>query len=102
MKFFLLSDNIDTQVGMRLVGIDGVVVHEKEEFLEELEKAMEDNTIAIVMITTKLVALAPTIISEMKLKDSRALIVEIPDRHGDETIGEKVDKYVSEAIGVKL
>ena len=102
MRFFLISDNIDTQVGMRLVGIEGVVVHEKEEFLEELEKAMDDKDIAIIMITTKLVALAPTQVSEMKLKDSRALIVEIPDRHGDETIGEKVDKYVSEAIGVKL
>ena len=29
MKFFLISDNIDTQMGMRLAGIDGVVVHER-------------------------------------------------------------------------
>ena len=28
MKFYLISDNIDTQMGMRLAGIDGVVVHE--------------------------------------------------------------------------
>ena len=28
MKFFLISDNIDTQMGMRLAGIEGVVVHE--------------------------------------------------------------------------
>ena len=102
MKFFLISDNVDTQVGMRLVGIDGVVVHEKEEFLEELESAMDDEQVAIILITTKLIALAPKVISEMKLNDTRALIVEIPDRHGDETIGERVDKYVSEAIGVKL
>ena len=27
MKFYLLSDNIDTQMGMRLAGIEGVVVH---------------------------------------------------------------------------
>ncbi len=27
MKFYLISDNIDTQMGMRLAGIDGVVVH---------------------------------------------------------------------------
>ena len=102
MKFFLLSDNIDTQVGMRLVGIDGVIVHEKEEFLEELNKAMNNDQIAIIMITTKLVELAPTEISELKLKDTRALLVEIPDRHGDSNIGEDIDKYVSEAIGVKL
>ena len=28
MKMYLISDNIDTQTGMRLAGVDGVVVHE--------------------------------------------------------------------------
>ena len=37
MKFFLISDNIDTQMGMRLAGIEGVVVHERQEVLEVLE-----------------------------------------------------------------
>jgi len=31
MQFFLISDNIDTQMGMRLAGIRGVVVHEEQE-----------------------------------------------------------------------
>ena len=31
MKFHLISDNIDTIVGMRLAGITGVLVHEDEE-----------------------------------------------------------------------
>ena len=30
MKMYLISDNIDTQTGMRLAGVDGVVVHERE------------------------------------------------------------------------
>ena len=29
MKMYLISDNIDTQTGMRLAGVDGVVVHER-------------------------------------------------------------------------
>ena len=33
MKFFLLSDNIDTQMGMRLAGIEGIVIHERDEVL---------------------------------------------------------------------
>ncbi|MBP8889569.1 MAG: ATP synthase subunit F, partial [Ruthenibacterium sp.] len=28
MKYFLISDNVDTLAGMRLVGVRGVVVHE--------------------------------------------------------------------------
>ncbi|MBU1093409.1 MAG: V-type ATP synthase subunit F [Firmicutes bacterium] len=102
MKFFLLSDNVDTQVGMRLVGIDGEVVHETKEFLAELEKALNDETIAVILVTTKLVELAPQIISELKLTQQKKLIVEIPDRHGQAKIGEAIDRYVSEAIGIKL
>lgn len=102
MKFFLISDNVDTEVGMRLVGIDGIVVHEKHEFLRALEDALEDESIAIILVTTKLVELAPQIISELKLTQPRQLIVEIPDRHGTSEIGEAIDRYVSEAIGVKL
>lgn len=102
MKFFLISDNIDTQMGLRLAGIEGVVVHERREFLEALEEVMHDESVAIVLLTTKLVNLCPDIISEIKLKRKSPLLVEIPDRHGSSNIGETIDKYVSEAIGVKL
>lgn len=102
MKFFLLSDNVDSEVGMRLVGIEGVIVHERDAFLNALEKALEDPEIAVILITTKLVELAPNVISELKLTQPRQLIVEIPDRHGESEIGEAIDRYVSEAIGVKL
>lgn len=102
MKFFLISDNIDTQMGLRLAGIEGVVVHERHEMLETLEKVMHDDEVAIVLLTTKLIELCPEVISEIKLKQKKPLIVEIPDRHGDSKIGETIDRYVSEAIGVKL
>lgn len=102
MKFFLISDNIDTQMGMRLAGIDGVVVHERREVLKELEKAMHDSEIAIVLMTTKLIETCPEVISDLKLRMLKPLIVEVPDRHGSSKIGETLDRYVSEAIGVKL
>ena len=102
MRFFLLSDNIDTQMGMRLAGIEGVVVHERQEVLEELEKAMHMEDVAIILMTTKLIQTCPDVISELKLKLKKPLIVEIPDRHGSAKIGETIDRYVSEGIGVKL
>ena len=68
MKFYLLSDNIDTQMGMRLAGIEGVVVHERHEVLEELERVMHMEDIAIVLMTTKLIETCPEVISELKLK----------------------------------
>lgn len=102
MKFYLLSDNIDTQMGMRLAGIEGIVIHEREEVLRELKRAMGRNDIAVILMTTKLIQTCPDIISELKLKQPKPLIVEIPDRHGSAKVGETIDRYVSEAIGVKL
>ena len=102
MKFFLISDNVDSLVGMRLVGIDGIIVHERKEFLRALEDALEDTSIAVILVTTKLVSLAPAIISELKLTQPRQLIVEIPDRHGGANIGEGIATCIREAIGVKL
>ncbi len=101
-KFYCLSDNVDTLVGMRLVGIEGEVIHDRDVFLKRLEVVVVDPTIAIVLVTTKLIDLAPHVISELKLRDTNSLIVEIPDRHGNAKIGEKIDAYVSKAVGVNL
>ena len=102
MKFFLISDNRDTQMGMRLAGIEGIVIHERDEVLRELNQAMKRSDIAVILMTTKLIQTCPEIISELKLKQLKPLIVEIPDRHGSAKVGETIDRYVSEAIGVKL
>ena len=34
MKMFLVSDNNDTYTGMKLAGVDGVVVHTEEEVIK--------------------------------------------------------------------
>ena len=102
MKFFLLTDNVDTLMGMRLVGIEGLIIHDRKKVLQEIEKVLHDESIGILLITTKLVDLCPDVISELKLKRIRPLIVEIPDRHGGKKIGISIDEYVSNAIGVKL
>ena len=42
MRFYLISDNVDTQLGLRLAGIDGVVVHEPAAVERELGRAIAD------------------------------------------------------------
>ena len=102
MKFYLISDNVDTSVGMRLCGIEGVVVHEAQEVEEALQKAIADEEVGIVLITTKLMKLCPDIIYEMELHSKRPLIVEIGDRHGSQQISDAITQYVREAIGIKI
>ncbi|MGB0417817.1 MAG: ATP synthase subunit F, partial [Acholeplasmataceae bacterium] len=42
------------------------------------------------------------VISEYKLNLPRKIILEIPDRHVETDIGQTIDRYVSEAIGIKM
>ena len=42
MKMYLISDNIDTWTGMRLAGVEGAVVHEKQELKAEIDKVLAD------------------------------------------------------------
>lgn len=50
---YLISDNIDTLTGMRLAGIEGSVVHKREELKEILEHVMNQKEIGIVLLTEK-------------------------------------------------
>lgn len=102
MRFYLISDNVDTLVGMRLAGIEGIVVHEKKEVTEALHSAMDNPDIGIVLVTEKLVALAPDLVYDLKLNRKTPLIVEIPDRHGSGRTKDSITRYVRDAIGVKI
>lgn len=102
MKFFLISDNIDTQMGMRIAGIEGVVAHSKDHVIDELNKAVAAEDIAVVLMTEKLVSLCHDKVYDIKLNYRRPLIVEIPDRHGNSGVIDSISRYVEEAIGAKL
>lgn len=102
MRFYLISDNVDTQVGLRLAGIEGVVVHEEAEVRKALEKAMDTEDIAVILITETLLSLCHDMVYSLKLNRSRPLIVEIPDRHGRGRTKDSITRYVREAIGVKI
>ena len=102
MKYFLISDNVDTLAGMRLVGVKGVVVHEEEEVRNALDKACADPEIGLVLITDKLVARCSELVFSYKLTRRRPLIVEMPDRHSDSNPGDSIRRYISEVVGVKI
>jgi len=102
MKSYCISDNTDTVTGMRLAGIEGEVIHDREGILKRLDELIQDPKIAIVLMTTKTINLVGDVVSNYKLTLARPLIVEISDRHGPAKIGETIDAYISEAIGIKL
>ncbi len=102
MKMFLISDNTDTLTGMRLAGVEGVIVHERQELKDALQKAIRNKEIGIILLTEKFGREFPEIVDEVRLHHMTPLIIEIPDRHGTGRKKDFITSYVNEAIGLKL
>ena len=99
---FLISDNIDTCTGMRLAGVEGVVVHTHDELKDALQKAISNKEIGIILLTEKFGREFPAIIDTFRLERKMPLLVEIPDRHGTGRKKDFITSYITEAIGLKL
>lgn len=102
MRMYLISDNVDTYTGMRLAGVDGVVIHSKKHLKQQLDKAIADKTIGIILITEKFSKEYAEVVDDVKLNRRLPLIIEIPDRHGTGRKPSFITDYVNEAIGLKL
>ena len=101
MKYFVIADNNDTHIGMRLAGIEGTVAHTPQQVEQQLRTLLADESIGVVLITEKLAQLCSDLIYQTKMSVSRPLILEIPDRHGSRT-KDSITRYVREAVGVKF
>ncbi len=102
MRMFLISDNVDTLTGMRLAGIDGVVVHEKQEIKQALDEVLSQKDIGIILMTEKLGKEIPEIVDDIKLNRTFPLLLEIPDRHDSGRRPDFITAYINEAIGIKI
>lgn len=101
MRSYLISDNQDTLIGMRLAGIGGVIATTKEEILEVLKIKINDKEIGIVIITEKILSMAEHEIMKLKLERDYPLIIAIPDRN-EEKREDYIAKYIRESIGIKI
>ncbi len=102
MQMYVISDNNDTYMGLRLTGVGGCVVHTEKELSRALERALADKNIGILLLTEKLVDLAPEKISRLKQTLTTPLLVVIPDRHGTGRNENAIAEYISLAIGIKI
>ena len=102
MKMYLISDNIDTQIGMRLAGVDGVVVHDAEALRAACGAAMEDSENGILMFTENAADIDREYVNNLKVTMHMPIIIEIPDRHGSHDIAGSINSLVQESIGLKL
>ena len=102
MRFYLISDNVDTLVGMRLAGIEGVVAHQATEVQKALDEVLQAGDVGMILVTEKLMQQFGEHFDQIRQTMTQPLIVEIPDRHGAVNGKDRITKYVRDAIGVKI
>ncbi len=100
MRSVLISQNPDLLTGMRLSGIAGVLVSDREGFLEQLKSFLSDPKVGIIILTRDVMSLAESEVMELKLQSKEKLIVEIPDFGG--VMEDRMSKYIRESIGIKI
>jgi V/A-type H+-transporting ATPase subunit F len=102
MKSFLISDNRDTWVGMKLAGIDGILVRDRENALHAIKETLKNNEIGILILTERVVDMATDEVMELKLKLKTPLIIEIPDRRGTIRESDSITSYIRNSVGIRI
>ena len=54
MKMYCISDNIDTAVGLKLAGIESIVLQDKSEIEHEIDDVIKNPNIGILIVTEKI------------------------------------------------
>ncbi|MEG1107863.1 MAG: V-type ATP synthase subunit F [Oscillospiraceae bacterium] len=102
MRFFAVADDRDALIGLRLAGIAGEFVREKQEIAAAVEKARANPDVAVLLITEGCAALIPETVRELKLSSSRPLLVVIPGSEGSTREPDSITGLIREAIGIKI
>lgn len=102
MRAFLISDNLDSLVGLRLAGIEGIVARGPDEVAGAIRSALEDPELGILVLTEKVAESVPDLVQSLRERGELPLVVEVPDRHGMHRAADFLTAYVRDAIGVNL
>ena len=99
MNYFVIGDQ-DTVIGFRFAGIAGEVVESPRDAEEALDKAVNDQTIGIVIITERTASAIREKVEAAIFERTRPVIVEIPDRQGPLPERKTLMELIRQAIGV--
>ncbi len=100
MRFFFISDNTDTATGLRLAGIDGVVVFDEDSAIDAFDALKHSSEIGIVLITPKVYSFCSDYILDFKNNNEFPLILEIPNRKGSPA--HLFDDLIRELTGINI
>ena len=101
MKSFLICNDQETLVGMRLAGVQGTILNDRASVLALIDEKIRDDETGIIIITKAIMLLAEKEIMAIKLKSKLKLIVEIPGA-GLNYEDDYITRHIRESIGIKI
>ncbi|MDD4850037.1 MAG: V-type ATP synthase subunit F [Gemmiger sp.] len=102
MRFYLISDNSDAMNGMRLAGIEGVVVRNEPDMQAALAAIAAAPDIGMVLVTEKIADGYQSLLDDTRKNQTGPLLVTVPSTGGSAAGKDRITRYVREAIGVKI
>ena len=99
---YVICDNTDTLVGMRLAGVPGIVVHDAKSVVEAVKSVCERGDVSVILITSLLKNMCNDFLGEYMKKHSEPLFLEIPDRHGAGREKGSIGEFIEKSIGLKI
>lgn len=100
MRFFLISDDADTCVGLRLAGVESALVHNTEQALAALETVLDDGNVGILFVTPGAKKLFGARTADFNAR-TIPVMVEIPDSSGA-SAGADVSDYIRATVGINI
>lgn len=100
MKSFVISENRESYLGMKLAGIQGVYVQDEEGIAAAFKAACSDPEIGIIYLTEKAFNKIPNQVAAAKRRALFPLVTVIPDRHGYERKQGLITQYIKESVGL--
>ncbi len=77
MKMYCITDQIDTAVGLKLSGIDTIILQEKAEIESEIDKVLQDKEIGILIVTETIYQIAQPTLNKIRNQRKTPLLVQI-------------------------
>ena len=101
MRIYIISDSLDVVTGMRLAGVEGAMIHNREEAINGLKSAISKKEYGLILVTQGIADEIQQEIKEIKLQKSLPVVTVIPDRN--KGIKESyITDYIKQSIGLKI
>ncbi len=80
MKLFLITDDVDASVGLRLAGVESRVLSDPSQGQQAFDDVLRADDVAVLMVTRRVAEACRGRIEQIRRSRSLPLIMTLPDR----------------------